>query len=36
MHAFIRRFLLHYGINRRYHPLRRLTAARIAWRTARA
>jgi hypothetical protein len=34
MHAFIRRFLLHYGINRRY-PLRRLMAARIAWRTAR-
>jgi hypothetical protein len=33
--AFIRRFLLHYGINRRY-PLRRLSAARSAWRTARA
>jgi hypothetical protein len=35
MRAFIRRFLLHYGINRRT-PLRRLTAARNAWRTARA
>jgi hypothetical protein len=34
MRAFIRRFLLHYGLNRR-HPLRRLTAARHAWRTAR-
>ncbi len=34
MHAFIRRFLLHYGINRRL-PVRRLTAAREAWRTAR-
>jgi hypothetical protein len=35
MHAFIKRFLLHYGIYRRY-PLRRLSAARNAWRTARA
>jgi hypothetical protein len=35
MHAFIRRFLLHYGIYRRY-PLRRLTAACNAWRAARA
>jgi hypothetical protein len=35
MRAFIGRFLLHYGINRRM-PLRRLTAARNAWRTARA
>jgi hypothetical protein len=34
MRAFIGRFLLHYGINRR-HPLRPLAAARIAWRTAR-
>jgi hypothetical protein len=34
MHAFIRRFLLHYGINRRY-ALRPLPAARDAWRTAR-
>jgi hypothetical protein len=35
MRAFFRRFLLHYCINRRY-PMRRLTAARVAWRTARA
>jgi hypothetical protein len=35
MRAFIRRFLLHYGINRRY-AVRRLIAAREAWRTARA
>jgi hypothetical protein len=35
MRAFIRRFLLHYGINRGY-ALRRLSAARNAWRTARA
>jgi hypothetical protein len=35
MRAFIRRFILHYGINRR-HPVKRLTAARDAWRTARA
>jgi hypothetical protein len=34
MRAFIRRFFLHYGINRR-QPARRLTAARDAWRTAR-
>jgi hypothetical protein len=34
MRAFIRRFLLHYSLNRRY-PLRRLTAARNAWRTSR-
>jgi hypothetical protein len=34
MRAFIKRFLLHYGINRR-QPVRRLTAARDAWRTAR-
>ncbi len=35
MHAFIRRFLMHYGIYRRY-PLGRLPALRNAWRTARA
>jgi hypothetical protein len=35
MRAFVRRFLLHYGIYRRY-PLRRLTAVLNAWRTARA
>jgi hypothetical protein len=35
MRAFIGRFLLHYGLNRRY-ALRRLPAARDAWRTARA
>jgi hypothetical protein len=34
MRAFIIRFLFHYGLNRR-HPLRRLTAARNAWRIAR-
>ncbi len=34
MHAFIRRFLMHYGIYRRY-PLGRLPALRNAWRTAR-
>jgi hypothetical protein len=32
--AFIKRFLLHYGIYRRY-PLHRLAAARNAWRNAR-
>lgn len=35
MHAFIRRFLFHYGINRRL-PVRRLSAACEAWRTSRA
>jgi hypothetical protein len=35
MRIFIKRFLLHYGIYRRY-PLRRLSAIRNAWRTARA
>jgi hypothetical protein len=35
MQAFIRRFLMHYGIYRRY-PLGRLPALRNAWRTARA
>jgi hypothetical protein len=35
MRAFIKRFLLHYGIYRRY-PLHRLAAARNAWRSARA
>jgi hypothetical protein len=30
MHAFIRRFLMHYGIYRRY-PLRRFPALRNAW-----
>jgi hypothetical protein len=34
MSAFIRRFLLHYAINRRT-TLRRLAAVRNAWRTAR-
>ena len=34
MHAFLRRFLMHYGIYRRY-PLGRLPALRNAWRTAR-
>jgi hypothetical protein len=34
MRAFIRRFLMHYGIYRRY-PLGRLPALRNAWRTAR-
>jgi hypothetical protein len=35
MRAFVRRFFLHYGIYRR-RPVRRLTAARNAWRIARA
>ncbi len=35
MRAFIRRFRLHYGLNRRT-TLRRLAAARNAWRAARA
>lgn len=39
MRAFIRRFFLHYGINRNYavnrYPLRPLAAARNAWRVAR-
>jgi len=35
MRAFIRRFLMHYGIYRRY-PLPRLSAMRNAWRNARA
>jgi hypothetical protein len=34
MNAFLRRFLMHYGIYRRY-PLGRLPALRNAWRTAR-
>ena len=34
MRAFIKRFLMHYGIYRRY-PLGRLPALRNAWRTAR-
>jgi len=34
MHAFVKRFLMHYGIYRRY-PLGRLPALRNAWRTAR-
>jgi hypothetical protein len=33
MHAFLKRFLMHYGIYRRY-PLGRLPALRNAWRTA--
>ena len=33
MHAFIRRFLMHYGIYRRY-PLGRFSALRNAWRAA--
>jgi hypothetical protein len=33
MHAFIRRFLMHYGIYRRY-PLGRFPALRNAWRAA--
>jgi hypothetical protein len=33
MRAFIRRFLLHYGIYRRY-PLSRFPALRNAWRAA--
>jgi hypothetical protein len=35
MRAFIRRFMLHYGIYRRY-PLPPLPALRNAWRIARA
>jgi hypothetical protein len=35
MRVFIRRFLMHYGIYRRY-PLPRLSAMRNAWRIARA
>jgi hypothetical protein len=35
MRAFLRRFLMHYGIYRRY-PLGLLPALRNAWRTARA
>jgi hypothetical protein len=35
MRAFIRRFLMHYAIYRRY-PLGRLPAMRNAWRNARA
>jgi len=35
MRAFIKRFLMHYGIYRRY-PLGRLPAFRNAWRNARA
>jgi hypothetical protein len=34
MRAFFRRFLMHYGIYRRY-PLRPLPALRNAWRIAR-
>ena len=34
MNTFLRRFLMHYGIYRRY-PLGRLPALRNAWRTAR-
>jgi hypothetical protein len=34
MNDFLRRFLMHYGIYRRY-PLGRLPALRNAWRTAR-
>jgi hypothetical protein len=33
MHAFIRRFLMHYGIYRRY-PMGRFSALRNAWRAA--
>jgi hypothetical protein len=33
MRAFIKRFLMHYGIYRRY-PLRRFPALRNAWRVA--
>ena len=33
MHAFIKRFLMHYGIYRRY-PLGRFPALRNAWRAA--
>jgi hypothetical protein len=35
MRSFVRRFMMHYGIYRRY-PLARLPALRNAWRTARA
>jgi len=35
MRAFIRRFLMHYGIYRRY-PMGRLPSLRNAWRNARA
>jgi hypothetical protein len=35
MRPFLRRFLMHYGIYRRY-PLGLLPALRNAWRTARA
>jgi hypothetical protein len=35
MRGFIRRFLMHYSIYRRY-PLPRLSAMRNAWRIARA
>jgi hypothetical protein len=35
MRTFLRRFLMHYGIYRRY-PLGLLPALRNAWRTARA
>jgi hypothetical protein len=35
MRAFIKRFLMHYGIYRRY-PLRWFAALRNAWRVARS
>lgn len=35
MRLFLRRFMMHYGIYRRY-PLRRLPAVRNAWRNARS
>jgi hypothetical protein len=35
MRAFVRRFLMHYGIYRRY-PLARIPAFRNAWRISRA
>ncbi|CAL8980990.1 hypothetical protein RHODGE_RHODGE_01264 [Rhodoplanes serenus] len=35
MNAFVRRFVMHYGIYRRY-PLARIDALRNAWRIARA
>lgn len=35
MNAFVRRFVMHYGIYRRY-PLARVDALRNAWRIARA
>jgi hypothetical protein len=35
MRAFVRRFLMHYGIYRRY-PLGRLPSLRNAWRNVRA